>query len=112
MRYISGKEEFGKAGQLQAARSTGGGFFQSVRDAPIAWAMGLFFAALILSASIWATVYSVNEEKNKSNDDFFRADDDINETWDTTVNKPHIIYILADDLGWNSMVSWWGVLTQ
>ena len=65
----------------------------SCRRNPIVWTIGILSILAVLGVSIWAIVSSATDSWAS-----FGEDDD----WDGN-NKPHIIYVLADDLGWNSM---------
>ena len=73
-----------------------GSLLGSFRRNPIVWTIGLLSVAVMVGVSIWAIVNSASGSWAS-----FGADDD-GEEWDGS-NKPHIIYILADDMGWNSV---------
>lgn len=88
--------------------TTGGGLSASLIATPLSWALGVFFLCAVVGTSVWATLDSSSSKTNYVFDSTDATDATDDSTKVTTLigdsnAKPNVIYILADDLGWNSI---------
>jgi hypothetical protein len=78
--------------------NAGGGILSSLKSSPLTWFTGLVITSLLIATSV---IITLDVRKSIRDIDI----DPISEVEDVTDFglKPNIVYILADDMGWNSL---------
>lgn len=78
--------------------NAGGGLWASFSGSPMAWLGAFLLFCVVFSTAVWVTLDSLGGSSSDSN-----VDVEVVDSASVFGSRPHIIFVLADDLGWNSI---------